>query len=115
LELITYTERGGEKAVESSFVTALKHIVHPQKERHQATQYAAHQAAKPKLVRHPNSVTSRDQLRVQLAVTHTTFGAGTIVELDEERIVIQFAEESKRLALAPCLDNGLLLLERGEH
>jgi len=151
LELITYSERGGEKAAESSFMTAVRDIVEPpQQQGHrqnglnsrdvatyivrqptvrsassdkslvkqskstkyvvkQATQYAKQQLDKPRPPKHPNSIASRDQLRVQQKVKHLTFGEGTITELTEDRIAIQFATESKRLALAPCLDNGLLV------
>lgn len=152
LELITYSERGGEKAAESSFMSAIRDIVEPpQQQGHrqsrmssgdetaiyherqstagsasgdkslakqskatkyvvkQAIQYAKQQLNKPRPPKHPNSIASRDQLRVQQKVKHLTFGEGTITELTEDRIAIQFATESKRLALAPCLDNGLLV------
>jgi len=154
LELITYSERGGEKAAESSFMSAIRDIVEPRQQAHrygggsgisdgdvaayterqptvgstsgdkslakqskatkyvvkQATQYAKQQLDKPKPPKHPNSISSRDGLQVKQKVKHLTFGEGIITELTEDRIAIQFATESKRLALAPCLENGLLVL-----
>lgn len=116
LELITYTERGGEKAAESRFVTAVRDIVNPPKQHASAVEQSASssstlQAQPSQPPKHPNAIVSKEQLQVNLPVTHTKFGAGVIIACGDERVTIQFAESTKQLAIAPCLENGLLLLE----
>lgn len=168
LELITYKERGGEKAEESRFVAAVRQIIHPEEhegltepsfpvtkhaignqsptvkqqslvkqrstveqqslikqqslvkqqstvkqhspiKQKSATQQVSIKRQAPAQPKHPDAISQREQLKPDLTIIHTKFGSGVVVACSEDRVDIQFAGGLKRLALAPCLENGLLL------
>ncbi|MGM7637042.1 ATP-dependent helicase [Bacillus sp. Hm123] len=98
LELIHYRVRDGKRTIESRFVTDVKKIISPKEEK-------SHEKA---LVQNPNAIRSRSDLAVGKLVKHRVFGNGEIVQLTEEMIEIQFREGVKKLAVATCLEMGLL-------
>jgi DNA helicase-2/ATP-dependent DNA helicase PcrA len=113
LELLSYRERGGEKAIESPFVAAVRSIVEPPKpkpqpQREGKTQAIQKQGGGPAIPYNPNAIRSKDRLIVQEAVRHRVFGQGEIVELEGDTIVIRFSTGIRKLSVPMCVGMGLL-------
>lgn len=119
LELITYQERDGANATESRFVSAVRDIMNPAKDRAYAEVRAVPKGGKARAVGTsavgpavdeipPNAIVRRSGLSVGLAVAHRVFGMGKIAKLDREQLRIRFADGERSLSLATCLERGLL-------
>ncbi|MCI3926245.1 ATP-dependent helicase [Paenibacillus sp. TRM 82003] len=134
LELISYRERGGQPAVESPFVAAVRYLAEPPKPaappRAGAEGGAGRRvvgavgagggrgkvsdarpgagAAAADIPFNPNAIRSRDGLSPGTAVRHRVFGAGEIVELGADSIGIKFTTGLRKLSIAMCLEMGLL-------
>lgn len=101
LELISYGS-------ESRFADEVRKLILPEKRLATKQQTVAKTPIKVKVPSNPNAIHSEDALRQGVQVRHRVFGAGKIVERDEERISIQFAKERKELMIDICLSYRLL-------
>lgn len=107
LELISYRSRDGEEAGESPFVTAVKNIVHPDMQHGEQANKSVQQTKVPAII-NPNAIRSQAQLVEGGWVQHNTYGHGTIIRVNEERVHIRFDSGEKALSTSICLDKGLL-------
>ncbi|WP_203362553.1 ATP-dependent helicase [Bacillus sp. REN10] len=98
LELIHYRVRDGKMTTESRFVTDVKKLINPKEETIREKVSA----------QNPNAIRNRKELTVGKQVKHRVFGSGEIIQLTKEMIEIQFQEGVKKLAVATCLEMGLL-------
>jgi len=135
LEMVTYGQRDGEQATESSFMSAVKDIIDPTRlstrmasdSKHQSIPASAGEStrssARPKSTSftssrepakaeaNPNAVKDAAELTAGANVRHRVFGVGCIERADGESIVIRFGENNvKTLAMAMCLERELLEL-----
>lgn len=110
LELISYRSRDGEEAGESTFVTAVKDIVYPdKKQREQGDKLVQRtKVLTASAPINPNAIRSQAQLVEGEWVQHNTYGLGTIIRVNEERVHIRFESGEKALSSSLCLDKGLL-------
>ena len=107
LELISYQARDGEEAVASTFVTAVKELVCPDKRQGEQGDKPVRQAKVSAPV-NPNAIRSKTQLLEGEAVKHNAYGIGTITQVNEDRVHIRFDSGEKALSTSICLDKGLL-------
>ncbi|WP_018753782.1 ATP-dependent helicase [Paenibacillus sanguinis] len=107
LELISYRARDGEEAVESTFVAAVKDIVYPDKKRREQGDKPVQQTQVSAPL-NPNAIRSQAGLVEGGAVKHNTYGIGTIIQVNEQRVHVRFASGEKALSTSICLDKGLL-------
>lgn len=109
LELLSYRERGGEKAKRSRFVSYVEKLQPaPAASSAQAASVSVPQAGTAPML--PNAIRTWSGIGAGTKVKHSSFGPGEIVSLDEEAVEIQFAGERKRLSASTCLSRGLLAL-----
>lgn len=135
LEMVTYGQRDGEQAAESSFMTAVRDIVEPGRistrmtaasERRfvsssagddrrmsrgmKSTSFTANREP-GKIEINPNASKDPAELTAGASVRHRVFGVGCIERADNESIIIRFGENNvKTLAMAMCIERGLLEL-----
>lgn len=136
LELIVYRQRDGEKVRESQFVTDVRKILNPPKEKQKletpeisrakgksiganrangaAKQVVAHKGSEFGIPYNPNAIRNRSELALEKVVIHRVFGHGTIIKMNAEQIHIAFERDIKALSIATCLDMGLLELAEGD-
>ncbi|RJE85084.1 ATP-dependent helicase [Paenibacillus sp. 1011MAR3C5] len=135
LEMVTYGQRDGEQATESSFMSAVKDIVDPSRISARATAGSERQpilsaagdsrsnsirlkstnftsSREPvKAEANPNAAKHPTELAAGANVRHRVFGVGCIERADNESIIIRFGENNvKTLAMAMCIERGLLEL-----
>ncbi|MBT2583524.1 ATP-dependent helicase [Planococcus sp. ISL-109] len=105
LELISYDK-------ESRFVEEVRRIALPNMKKTEARKPAPLAAPKAKITMpdNPDAVSSIDELHIGASIRHRVFGNGKIIEVDEEKIGIQFAKEHKEFLLEICLQYQLLEL-----
>ncbi|WNQ12530.1 ATP-dependent helicase [Paenibacillus aurantius] len=119
LELIGYRKRDGKEVKESVFVTEVRDLVYPPKPNPIPSSVGSDLSANGKMAgsrnvtkaqipHNPNAIRKREELGPGMAVKHRVFGRGTIVQLNDEQIHIQFGKSVKTLAVAICLEKGLL-------
>ncbi|WP_274362942.1 ATP-dependent helicase [Paenibacillus thermotolerans] len=117
LELIVYRERDGESAKESRFVTAVREIMNPPKQRNQRSEPEKGPASKrhtkqrktaADIPYNPNAIVSRAALETGMTVKHRVFGTGSIVDMGEDQVHIKFVTGIKVLSIGTCLEMGLL-------
>ncbi|MFD0671089.1 ATP-dependent helicase [Cohnella sp. GCM10027633] len=123
LELITYQERDGAKVTESRFVSAVRDIMNPAKDRVYGEVRAVPKGGKPSAGGTsaafvaddipPNAIVRRAGLSVGLAVSHRVFGMGKIAKLDREQLRIRFPDGERSLSISTCLERGLLVPVEG--
>lgn len=109
LELLSYRERGGEKAKRSRFVSYVEKLQPSAAPGPAPTapSSAAQARTAPAL---PDAIRTWSGIGAGTKVQHAAFGLGEIVSLDEEAVEIQFAGERKRMHAPTCLSRGLLAL-----
>ncbi|MFF2886243.1 ATP-dependent helicase [Paenibacillus sp. NPDC057967] len=135
LEMITYGQRDGEQATESSFMSAIQDIMDPGRISTRATAGSERQSSlsaagesrrntvrlkstsftssrePAKAEANPNAVKDPAELEAGANVRHRVFGVGCIERADNESIVIRFGENNvKTLAVAMCVERELLEL-----
>ncbi|REK71244.1 ATP-dependent helicase [Paenibacillus paeoniae] len=135
LEMVTYGQRDGEQATESSFMTAIKDIVDPERitarttaasERRSASFSEGESTRALKGMKstsftarrepiqaelNPHAVKNPAEVTVGANVRHRVFGVGCVERADNESIMIRFSENNvKTLAMAMCMERGLLEL-----
>ncbi|WMT40395.1 ATP-dependent helicase [Paenibacillus sp. D2_2] len=108
LNLVTYQEREGKKAVESRFVNDIRRIVNPTAPRIVQGEKSTVKLKKPEVVYRPNAIHSANDFIVGKKVRHSRFDEGVISKVYEDRIEIQFAAGDKVLSIQACLEMGLL-------
>ncbi|WP_042463119.1 ATP-dependent helicase [Neobacillus dielmonensis] len=108
LELITYKKQFGKSVRPSQFVLDVKKIITPSVKIHRREPLKRNQAGNPIIPANPHAVKSPEALKEDITVKHRVFGTGTIVQLDQEHIEIQFQRGIKKLSIKTCLEMGLL-------
>ncbi|GGG14710.1 ATP-dependent helicase [Paenibacillus aceti] len=108
LNLVTYQEREGKKAVESRFVNDIRRIVNPAAPRIVQGEKSTVKLKKPKIVYRPNAIQSANDFVVGKRVKHARFDEGVITKVYEDRLEIQFEAGDKVLSVKACLEMGLL-------
>lgn len=104
LELISYDK-------ESRFVEEVREIIMPASTARKPIKEQRQIVKAPvnlNVPDNPNAVRKEDALSVGVKVRHRVFGAGEIVERDDERLSIQFAKERKDLMIDICISYKLL-------
>lgn len=108
LELISYRERDGEKAGESSFVRVVRFIMNPPQ--HHPTRGGQLEEKNNGIPYNPNAIKKRAELVQGQVIKHRVFGTGSIVKVNADHIHVQFQSREKVLSIATCLEMGLLEL-----
>ncbi|GAA0136523.1 ATP-dependent helicase [Paenibacillus sp. YSY-4.3] len=118
LELLTYQQREGEKATESTLLSEVRTILHPPqlqvslKSGLQIGSGALGGARAPAPSFNENTIRSLEKLSSGMQVMHRAFGLGEVVNVSgpTDLIEMRFAAGTKRLSVRTCLDMGLLEL-----
>lgn len=124
LELIVYRERDGEKVEESQLVANVRTIMSPPNRiPKKETPEKITTTNKSKVLNsstvafevpyNPNAIRNRNELALEKTIRHRVFGHGMIVNINEEQIRIKFEKGIKTLAIAVCLEMGLLEPAKG--
>lgn len=111
LELITYQSKDGAKVTESRFVSAVRDIMNPAKDRSYGEVRAVPKGGarrEPEVVAPANAIRRRSQLTAGGSVSHQVFGNGVVVKLGRDKVRIQFRDAERSLSIATCLERGLL-------
>lgn len=101
LELLCYQEKDMVPAKESLFVTMVRNILNP----------VQHKTQTHKIMQNSNSahiITKQEQLKVGNLIKHKVFGKGTITNVNDEQLFVQFQTEQRILLIKVCLEFGLL-------
>ncbi|MFT4414288.1 ATP-dependent helicase [Fredinandcohnia humi] len=112
LELLTYKKQYGKDVRQSQFLTNVKNIIDPPIKSKQDVQVNKIRKDESNIPYNPNAVKTVEGLEVGAFIKHRVFGHGEILEIDKEKIHIQFQRERKTLLLATCIDMGLLELAK---
>ncbi|PTY77660.1 DNA helicase UvrD [Heyndrickxia sporothermodurans] len=104
LELLSYEKKNGSPVKESPFLSNIRQIIAPVKEKAQLNAVAN----KSKVPSNPNGIKDRSQLVEGKMIKHRVFGHGEITHIGQESIDIQFPSSNKKLSLSTCIEMGLL-------
>ncbi|MDW0115014.1 ATP-dependent helicase [Sporosarcina saromensis] len=107
LELLSYQQHNGKSKEDSRFVNEVRGILMKPEDRI----IEKEKLMKRKKVNeadNPNGISERGKLAVGMPVSHRVFGRGTIVDIGEADIHIQFEKSEKRLSLEMILTRRLL-------
>ncbi|WP_397379520.1 ATP-dependent helicase [Paenibacillus sp. YYML68] len=107
LELITYSQRDGEKTVESEFVADVRRIMNPEP-KSQTSLKSRQVFSKESVQRNPNAIRELAELAPGKRVKHRVFGIGSIEKRTVDRVYVQFPAGVKVLLIETCLEMGLL-------
>lgn len=99
LELLTYSTKDDKEKIESRFVSEVRGIVTKQEKSIEVLE---------KQRVNPNLIMDSELLVKGLLVIHPTFGEGQVVQVTEERVLLQFKNQQKELFIATCIEKGLL-------
>lgn len=99
LELLTYSTKDDKEKIESRFVSEVRGIVTKQEKSIEVLE---------KQRVNPNLIIDSELLVKGLQVLHPIFGKGQVVQVTEERILLQFGNQQKELFIATCIEKGLL-------
>jgi len=101
LELLTYASKDGKDKNESRFISEIRSIVLKKLNE----EVKVKESIEPY---NPNTIKQVEELSVGLAIAHKKFGEGHIISLNSDRVVLQFREVQKELAVKMVVDKGLL-------
>lgn len=103
LELLTYKTQYGKNVGQSLFVSVVENIISPPK----IIQKVA-KIERPTMNNKKNVIKNKEDLKIGSIIKHRVFGHGEILQLSDEKIVIQFPKVRKELLISLCIEMGLL-------
>lgn len=106
LELLSYKKHFGVLVEPSQFMRDVKRIMTPPDQL--IKKKVRTEPAKNEVPINPNAIKTKTELKKGLLVKHRVFGSGSILQMDDEFIQIQFTTGMKKLSLKTCLEMGLL-------
>jgi len=97
---ILNAKKDGKEKVESRFIKEVRNILLKKSQKELIVN--------PKKSGNPHTIYDVDNLIVGLAIIHTKFGEGHIVRIESDRVILQFGEIQKTLAIEMLLVKGYL-------
>ena len=101
LELLTYASKDGKDKSESRFISEVRSILLKSK-REEKTVKQQEEHKNPHAIRHLEGFT------IDLPIVHKKFGEGYIVQIEEDRVTLQFGDVQKELSIWMIIDKGLV-------